>query len=381
MISKKIKTIRICRKTSLVVLLIGVLTIASLAPKVTADRFDDQIKQLQQQNAQNQSTVSQLQQQATSYQDAISRLQVQINALQVQINDNLAKQADLQQKIEANQRELDHQRSTLGENIKVMYMEGDISMPEMLASSKNLSDFVDKEEYRTAIENKIQDTMKKIAELQNQQKEQKTEAEHLLAEQKSQQNQVVSSRAEQSRLLGFNQQQQADYNAQVKDNQTKIAQLRSQQAAENAKLFAGAKIVVGGSCDTAKGDTYPTPWCNSTQDSILDYWGMYNRECVSYTAWKVHESGRHMPAWGSVGLGNANQWDDDAIAEGIPVDSTPRAGDVAIKNSYPYGHAMYVESVNSDGTMNISQYNSDYSGHFSRVYNMSTSGLVFVHFP
>jgi surface antigen len=79
--------------------------------------------------------------------------------------------------------------------------------------------------------------------------------------------------------------------------------------------------------------------------------------------------------------GNANQWDDNARAEGIPVDTSPRQGDVAIKNSQPYGHAMYVDSVNGDGTINISQYNANLQGTFSRVYNLSPSGLVFIHFP
>ncbi len=111
---------------------------------------------------------------------------------------------------------------------------------------------------------------------------------------------------------------------------------------------------------------------------MIDSWGMFNRECVSYTAWKVAESGRYMPYWG--GIGNANQWDDNARAYGIPADGSPRAGDVAIKNSQPYGHAMYVEGVNSNGTINISQYNASLDGRFSRVYNMSPGGLVFIHF-
>jgi surface antigen len=85
-----------------------------------------------------------------------------------------------------------------------------------------------------------------------------------------------------------------------------------------------------------------------------------------------------MPYWG--GRGNANQWDDNAIAAGIPTDSSPRAGDVAIKNSGTYGHAMYVNSVNSDGTINISQYNADWNGTYSTA-TISPSGLVFIHFP
>ncbi|HEY5667942.1 MAG TPA: CHAP domain-containing protein, partial [Candidatus Saccharimonadales bacterium] len=303
----------------------------TVVPRVVADQYDAQIKALQAQNTSTQGLVAQLQSQAASYQDAISKLQSQIGALQGQINDNTAKQAALQQQIIQSQAELDRQKQVLGENIRVMYVEGQMSTIEMLATSKNLSDFVDKEEYRTAVKNKIQETLKQIAELQNQLKDQQVKVQALLADQRAQQNQLAASRAEQDRLLNMNVAQQTDYNNQIKQNQSQIASLRAQQAAENARLFRGAKVVVGGACDSSHGDTYPTPWCNSRQDSLLDSWGMFNRECVSYTAWKVHESGRNMPYWG--GYGNANQWDDNARAAGIPVDTTPRAGDVAIKNS------------------------------------------------
>lgn len=344
-----------------------------------ADRFDEEIKKLQGQNSQNQGQVSQLQNQASSYQEVIDKLQGQINQLQGQINDNQAKQKELQGKIDENQRELNRQRKVLGENIKVMYVDGQITTIEMLATSKNLSEFVDKEEYHTAVENKIQDTLKRIAKLQNELKEQKVKVEQLLKDQHNQQGQLDANRSEQSKLLALNQSQQSDFNQKIKDNKDKISGLRAQQAAENARLFGGgANLVLGGACDTSHGDTYPTPWCSAAQDSMIDSWGMYNRECVSYTAWKVSESGRHMPYWG--GVGNANQWDDNARASGIPVDNSPRAGDVAIKNSGYYGHAMYVESVNSNGTINISQYNASLNGRFSRAYNVSAAGLVFIHF-
>jgi peptidoglycan DL-endopeptidase CwlO len=300
--------------------------------------------------------------------------------LQVQINDNQARQADLQAKIEEGQRELQRQKGILGDNIRVMYVEGQITTIEMLATSKNLSDFVDKEEYHTAVKNKIQDTLKRIAELQNQLSEQKTQVEKLLADQRTQQGQLDANRAEQAHLLAYNAAQQADYNAQIQSNKSKIADLHRQQAAENAKLFSGSgsHIIAGNNGN----DTYPNKWRNASQDSTTDNWGMYNRECVSYTAWKVYESGRYMPFWG--GRGNANQWDDNARAAGIPVDDNPRIGDVAIKNSQPYGHAMYVEHVYSDGSIYVSQYNASLDGTYSEaiisadtVHNM---GLQFIHF-
>jgi surface antigen len=89
-----------------------------------------------------------------------------------------------------------------------------------------------------------------------------------------------------------------------------------------------------------------------------------------------------MPYWG--GYGNANQWDDNARAAGISVDSNPKAGDVAISNSGTWGHAMYVEAVGDDGSVLVSDYNQQYDGLY-REYTVSLStiqnrGLLFLHF-
>jgi len=355
----------------------------SVLPRIVdADAFDEQIKQLQNENASKLNDVQALQNEAASYQDAINKLQVQINAVQAEINANVAKQNELQAKIEENQRELERQRSVLGTNIRVMYVEGQISTIEMLATSKNLSEFVDKEEYRTAVKNKIQATLERINDLQNQLKEQKVQVEKLLADQKAQQAQLAAAKAEQNKLLSYNVGQQNAFNAQIKGNQSKISELRRQQAIENSRL-SGGKVIGGKACDSGNGDTYPEKWCSAPIDAYVDNWGMYTRECVSYTAWKVYESGRHMPYWG--GRGNANQWDDNARAAGIPVDTNPRTGDVAVKNAGTYGHVLYVEHVYGDGSILVSDYNQQYDGAYRR-YTVSASSvaannLQFIHFP
>ena len=356
----------------------GTITI----PHVRADRYDEQIKALQQQNDQNKDQANALQIQANSYQETIDKLQAQVDVLQKQIDENKAKQADLEAKIKAAEEELAKQRRILGENIKAMYLEGQISTIEMLASSKDLSEFVDKQQYRNSVKDKIKETLDKVNALKNELREKKTEVEKAIKDQQSMQDALDSSKSQQAQLLGMTIQQKAAFDQKIKENNGQIAALRAQQAAENARLFSGSTVVLGSACDTSRGDTYPSPWCSSPMDSMFDSWGMYNRECVSYTAWKVAESGRRMPPWGWRALGNAKQWDDNAINEGIPVDGTPRAGDVAISNRGEYGHAMYVDGVNSDGTINISQYNADLRGNFSRVYNYNyrAYGLVFIHF-
>ncbi len=125
------------------------------------------------------------------------------------------------------------------------------------------------------------------------------------------------------------------------------------------------------------GGGYPIAWSSPPLDTIIDSWGMYNRESVSYAAFRVASSGRHMPYWG--GQGNANQWPSNARSAGIAVDNIPRVGDVAIGHWGMYGHAMYIEAVLPNGTIKVSQFNHDYTGNYSEA-NIPATGLSFIHF-
>ena len=78
--------------------------------------------------------------------------------------------------------------------------------------------------------------------------------------------------------------------------------------------------------------------------------------------------------------GNANQWPNSARNRGYTVSTTPRAGSVGVMMSGPYGHVVWVESVNGNGTINISQYNywlrgtaNGGWGHYSEFKNVSPS--------
>ncbi len=357
-----------------------VLTCASISPTlrqvVFADQYQDQINSLRADSASSQSVVNDLRTQAASYQDAINQLQTQIAGLQASIDQNVALQADLQKQITAAQIEIDRQRALLGQDIKAMYVDGTPTSLEMLATSKNLSDFVDKQEYRTRVQNKIQDTLKTIADLEKQLQTQKVKVDQLLKEQQSQQSQLDSDRAQQRALLGYNESQQTTYNQKIRQNNAQVATLQAAQAAANRRLSSGGGVIAG---DPGHGG-YPSRWDNSAKDSMTDSWGMYNRECVSYTAWKVYQTYGHMPYWG--GQGNANEWPGDARSAGIPTGGTPRVGSVAIWNVGYYGHAMWVESVNSDGSIWVSQYNYDFTGHYSemRVSASMAASLTYIYF-
>lgn len=340
---------------------------------VLADQYDEQIRALQEQNNTNQQAANRLAAEAASYQDAVDKLSAQINNLRQAILDNQHQSNQLQQQIDQQQAELVHQKQVLGENIKTMYLEGQISTLEILASSKDLSDFVNKQQYRNSVQSKIKATVDKITELKLELEQKQRQIRVLIKEQEIQQAQLASDYNQQNELLSYTEGQRVTYNQQIKNNQAKISELRRAQAIENARLFGGGQII-----QTSRCDIYPQNWCNAPMDSIVDTWGMYNRECVSWTAYRVAASGRYMPYWG--GRGNANQWDDNAIASGIPVDRSPQVGDVAISNSGYYGHSMYVEAVNDDGSIAVSQFNHDWNGTYSFVPKMPIGNLVFIHF-
>jgi surface antigen len=368
---KKIKIPKQFYSVRTIAAALALTALISGAAIVHADKYDDQINALRSDNAAKAGVVNGLESQAGSYQAQIDQYQGQINDIQSKINANEAEQASLQQQITEKQNQVDQEKQYLGEDIRTMYIDGQLSTIEELATSKNLSDYVDKEEYRTAVQNKIDATIKQIAALQAQLQKQKGQLDTEIDSEKQQNAQLASVQGAQQQLLSYNEGQQSAYNSQINANSGRIAELRRQQIAANSR-FIGAPGS-GAAC----GGGYPGVWCNAPQDSIIDSWGMYNRECVSYTAFKVAASGRNMPYWG--GIGNANQWDNNAINAGIPVDGNPQAGDVAISNSGAYGHAMYVESVNGNGTLNISQYNAALDGRYS-TNTISKGSLVFIHF-
>jgi surface antigen len=373
--------------------LIGGSFLPNAAQMVMADSLQDQINSLNSQNDSTQSVISSLQSQAANYQAAISQLQQQIGDIQATISTNQTKQTDLQQQITADQAQIDNEKSILADDVKTMYVDGTPSTLIMLATSKNLSDFVDKQEYRTSVQGKLQSTLTTIAQLQSQLQTQKSQVDQLVKEEQSEQSQLDSNQAQENSLLSYNQSQQASYNAQVQANSTKIAQLEAEQAAENQQI--GGQLLSG---DPGHGG-YPSQWdysdgcsaaqnasnpsaadCPVAQDSRLDSWGMFNRECVSYTAFKVAQTygSAAMPYWG--GEGNAYQWPSDARADGIPTGSTPKAHSVAIWTSAsPLGHAMWVEAVNSDGSILVSQYNYNGNGLYSEMEVSAAKASTFTY--
>ena len=54
---------------------------------------------------------------------------------------------------------------------------------------------------------------------------------------------------------------------------------------------------------------------------------------------------------------NANNWDNAAAADGYTIDNRPTVGSIAQTDVGYYGHVMFVERVNNDGSILVSEMN------------------------
>jgi len=379
-------TIRFKSLVTVLVLVFGLAGAGIYSGIAGADQFDEQISELQNQNSSYQSRVNELTAEAASYQDAINQLEAQINALQQAITANQQAAAQLEREIKAKEAELEHQRDVLGQSIKAMYLEGQISTLEILAASRDISDFVNKQVARNAVQNKIKTLVDEITQLKLDLEQKHRELQTRIQEQQSQQNELNVTRAEQARLLSYTVSQKRDYNTKINSNKNQIAELYRQQALENIRRFGGSGGQLGGG--GYPWGYAPCKWTGAVEGYCPNYdWAVggsvYNwqnsgygyRNCTDWVAWRVKTAGGYVPS----GLGNARQWDDRAPSYGFSVSSSPRKGAAAVSNYGYYGHVMYVEAVNGDGSITVSDYNRAGTGKYD-INVINPSGLTFVYF-
>ncbi|WP_432844836.1 CHAP domain-containing protein [Amycolatopsis sp. CA-161197] len=121
------------------------------------------------------------------------------------------------------------------------------------------------------------------------------------------------------------------------------------------------------------GDNYPAKWRNIPQDSVVDDWNMYNRECVSWAAFTIDRHGESASNYG-----DAKYWDDNARSHGYRVDNTPTPGSIAQTDAGRYGHVAVVDSVHGS-TVTVEDYNWAGDGHYL-VHDLDTGDFRYIHF-
>lgn len=365
-------------------LLIMLAVPLQITQKVFADQYDDRINALQQEISKFQAEGARLNGEAITLQSALAQLSNERAAIQAQIDINQVKYDKLVAQITDTEKKIKDSQDALGTTIANMYVDDKITPIEMLASSKNISEYLDKQEYRASVRNELTTTISKIKDLRKQLVIQKTDVEKILNNQKSQRDALAAKESEKNGLLQRTQGDEARYQQLIGDNQAAIAEARATQALLNSR-FQGS----GGFTLVDAGSLGDYPW-NSSNCPMWGYLstggsdgnggdghGYGCRQCASYVAWKIAKETGLYPSWG-----NAVNFTGSAIAAGF-AEGAPRAGSIAVmdpaKAGQSYGHVAWVEAVNGNSVL-ISQYNYDYGAGYGMYSQMWLSSSAFDHY-
>lgn len=148
-----------------------------------------------------------------------------------------------------------------------------------------------------------------------------------------------------------------------------VAEIIALNDLELSGVSEGMRIVIkGGTLPTTERPEYVAPvvryyytYLGNTSErqniQVLGYkyglGGPYGRGQCTQWAWYNRQD---LPS----NLGNANTWARRAAAAGFPVSRTPSAGAVFQTTSGWYGHVGYVEAVNADGSITVTEMNYNY---------------------
>lgn len=319
---------------------------------------------------------------AHSLEQTVARLNAEISVLEAKIHTNQVNLEYLKTQIQAKELKLNEQRSILANLLVDIHFEHQTNPLMLLASSNSLSDLTEKQARADSIKSQINLSAQSIKEIKTKLEHQKTAVDQLIDQQKSQQNRITENRNYQNQLIS-----RYRYNASAFAAEAEAARkIKEKEIAEEIARYNNGGVVGFGV------DSYPYR-NNCPQDNlryvdhytnhgqIVGRWGLVC-QCTSYAGWKAYERWR-------VGIfywGDAKSWAHRARAIGYRVDRNPAPGTIAVSTDGPFGHVMWVESVNANGTINLSEYNNTYSaashlpGDFGFRKNVPTYGLQFIHF-
>lgn len=352
-----------------------------LGKTVFADEYDEQIKATQQEAARNNTQADEYARMASTYQEELAQLEAQSRTLQEQIAKSEKRHEQLTKDIKQSQKRIEENKAALGDVIVDYSIAQKTSPLELVASKGNIADVVDSMSQQAAMQSKLTETVDEINRLKKKLEKQRVDVKRELANQKSQKEQLAAKEAEKQKLIEETKGEESVYRERAERNNAHIDQLRAAQAEAIAAALAEAQRRSGGGSSSTGavppaspgGGGYPAAWRNAPLDAYVDNWGLYTRECVSYVAWKIASTGRFVPHFG--GQGNANQWPSTTARYGIARGKTPRVGSAAVWNIGYYGHVMYVEAVNGDGSITVSDYNLSWDGLY-RYYTISAGDLA-----
>lgn len=216
---------------------------------VSADQFDDKIRALQADMNRYQAEANRLNAESLSLANTLAQFTNQKNAIQAQIDLNQAQYDKLVAEIKDTEEEIKTNQDALGTTLADLYVDDTVTPIEMLASSENIGDYINKQEYRNAVKDELGRTIKKVKDLKVQLTEKKTAVTKVLDEQKLARDDLQKKESEQARLLADTQNDESKFRGMVAANEQAISRERALQAelAARAQNNGGYDLVSSGS--------------------------------------------------------------------------------------------------------------------------------------
>lgn len=221
---------------------------------VFAQDYQSQISEIDSQISAYESEIGRLQSEADTLQNKLAILTNEKNLLQVEIDKNESRKAQIEAEIVANQEKLERQKRTLNKTIAQIYANGDTSPIVMLASSKNVGEYVAAQEVRGAVRDQMNTAMDQVKKLKAELERQEKEVAAVIDQQVGQREQLRAKEAEQQQILDQTRGEEAAYASMVGNLREQRAQAQAALAASLARAsyreaapagFVQAGAVVG----------------------------------------------------------------------------------------------------------------------------------------
>lgn len=344
------------------------------------------INALQSKQNKYKSAASDLSRQEDTLANKINQLNAQLNEMQTQIDLSQAKADKLEKQIAETKKEIAQNKTMLGNTLADMYVDGSTTPLEMLASSKNIGDYLDKQTYQSTVSNQLSSTINKItrlkAELEKQQKEVKLE----LANEKAARSAVASAQAQKQQILTETRGRESAYRSMIRKNQSQQNALSRQIAAQMAATISSGGATVLASGGGGGGYPYNCYVDANGYSAGFDGHGYGCSQCVSYAAWMFAQVYGLYPT----GWGNANTFPSNAQAAGFHVSSNPQdvpaSGAIVffpygVNGAGPVGHVGWVYAV-SGNTIFVKQYNYNTGngwGKYSQMTFQNYGGMEYIY--
>ena len=348
-------SIKIFKKASRIFFFaVSFLAIANFAVPVNAESIEELQRRQIDIDAQIQKNINTIEGLIDSLQSQIATAENDVNLSVQKINLTTSQINQTQIDIDTKLKELQAEKIKLYETVKVYYENSQSDTLVVVVGSNSLSEAIDRTQYLEAISTQLNEQVAKINQAKADLETRKKQLENEKTSLEDQKNALVSKRnslnaqkSQKDKLLNQSVAEKSNYMDKLED-------LKKEHSNISDAIYAQRRASGGISYGSSDYPFYSI--------DIPDPWGFLTRECTSYAAWYLNE--KEGKNWYNTqpGRGSAKYWDEIANTLGWTVSSSPKVG-AAISWKGPlysgdqWGHVAIVEAVNSNGTIDISEYN------------------------